>query len=158
VTPAAIAATTLRPSAALLGAQIALAAAIDTQAVSQTPYDPTTLDLLLRIALSPRERTKAVDLRRQLQLSAGYMSRRINRAEGDRLIAREPDADDRRAQWITLTSSGRSAVEQFLPLLASVIDAAVYATLTASEIDTLINLLGKIETASLRLVDEVEPG
>lgn len=86
------------------------------------------------------------------------MSRRINRAEGDQLIAREPDTDDRRAQWITLTSSGRSAVEQFLPLLASVIDAAVYATLTESEIDTLIDLLGKIETASLRLVDEVEPG
>ena len=153
MTKSAAAAATLRPSAALLGAQIAIAAAIERCAVAATGHDPTTLDLLLRIGLSPQRRTRAVDVGRQLQLSAGYVSKRLTRAEAAGLIRREPDDDDGRAQWITLTSAGQRTVEDYLPRLTTVVDTVFHRSLTADEIETLVELLHRVEGASLKLLE-----
>lgn len=146
-------AATLRPSAALLGAQIAVAAAIECRAVDGTGHDPTTLDLLLRIGLSPRQRSRAVELGRQLQLSAGYVSRRLARAEAAGLIARQPDSADGRSQWITLTSAGERTVENYLPRLATVIEMVFHRSLNTAEVEILVQLLHRVEVASLELLE-----
>jgi len=83
------------------------------------------------------------DLRRALELDAGYLSRLLGRLEGQGLVARERSAADARRQRIALTAAGRE----------------VFATLdrrSAAEIATLLHglsahdrdrLLGALATA-----------
>ena len=151
--PAPVDQALLRPSAALLAAHIAVSTAIEEQAVAATPHDPTTIDLLLRVALSPNQRLRAVDLCRQLQLNAGYVSRRLDRAEADGLLIRQPDENDRRAQIVVLTTAGQAAVDDFVPRLTNVLNTVIHDTLTATETQTLIALLTKVEDAAVELLN-----
>jgi DNA-binding MarR family transcriptional regulator len=140
--------STLRASAALLGAQIALGGAIERGAVSQCPHDSTTLDMLLRLELSERGALRSVELCRQLLLSPSHISRMIDRAEGDGLVERQPDPDDRRAQQVVITDAGNAAVAEFVPHLNAVIQRVINENLTADEIDVLVELLSRIEQAA----------
>ncbi len=144
----------LRPSAAVLGTQIALASAIERHAVAATAHDATTQDLLLRIAESPGGQTRAVDLCRQLQLSAGYVSKRVDRAVDAGLVERRPDPADRRAQTLTLSPHGQAVVDDFRPRLETVLEQVVMDTLTPAERRTLVDLLDRIAAACLTLIEE----
>ena len=152
-TPRLLDETLLRPSAALLGAQIAMGAAIERDAVADSPLDATTLDLLVRIDLSPDGGLRAVELCRQLLLSPSHISRVIDRAEADGLVVRSPDPDDRRAQRVMLTDSGRAAVGDFAPRFHAVLDRVIHQTLTPDEIDQLVAMLERIETAARTVPD-----
>ncbi|MEM9135088.1 MAG: MarR family winged helix-turn-helix transcriptional regulator [Actinomycetota bacterium] len=138
----------LRPSGALLGAHIAVAAAIDEHAVAVTGHDPTTLDLLTRLALTEGNQLRAVELCRQLRLSPSHVSRMLDRAEAAGLVRREPDPDDRRAHQIAVTPHGWEVIDQFAPLLTAVLKEVVHGALAEDEIETLVALLGKIEQAA----------
>ena len=116
----------LRPTAALLAAHLAVAAAIEQRAVAASTLDGTASDLL----------------------SPSYVSRRIDRAVADGLVERQLDPGDRRAQIITLTPAGRAALDDFLPHLVQVIDEVVFNTFDLSEVDTLVELLGRLEAAA----------
>ncbi len=145
---------TLEPSAAILGAQIALASAIEQHAVAPLDRDATTLDLLLRITESPGGECRAVDLCRQLQLSAGYVSKRVDKAVTSGLVVRRADPGDRRSQVLSLTDEGRRVTDEFRPLLENVLERVVFRTLTSTERKTLVELLGRVEAACLDLVDD----
>jgi DNA-binding MarR family transcriptional regulator/GNAT superfamily N-acetyltransferase len=59
--------------------------------------------------LGQRDATDAGDLRRTLELDAGYLSRLLGRLEAQGLVARERAADDARRQVVALTPAGRHA-------------------------------------------------
>ena len=138
----------LAPSAALLGAHIALSAALGDDHVVGTEYDQRTVDLLLRLELSPTKGMRAVDLCEQLMVSASHTSRLIDRVEALGLIERTPDPHDRRANQVVLTHDGRDVVNEIAPHMAAVLDRVIHHTLNRTEIDTLIELLGRIESAA----------
>ncbi len=138
----------LRPSGALLGAQIAISAVIEDHAVAATGHDPTTLDLLTRLAMSEGNQLRAVELCRQLRLSPSHVSRMLDRAEAAGLVRREPDPDDRRAHQIAITSDGWDVIDRFGPLLNAVLQEVVYNTLEPAEVETLVSLLGRVERAA----------
>ncbi|MFD9278979.1 GNAT family N-acetyltransferase [Streptomyces mirabilis] len=69
------------------------------------PYTLTESRVLYELAHSPR--TDAADLRGELSLDAGYLSRILNKFEQDGLIERTPSARDPRRRRITLTAQGR---------------------------------------------------
>lgn len=138
----------LNPSGSLLSAQLAVSAAIERDAVRPTSQDSTTIDLLLRLALSPGKRLRGVELGRQLRLNPGYVSRRIDRAEDAGLVQRADDPDDRRAQLIVLTDAGQSVVDDFVPHLNRVLKAVIFDTLSTAEITVLVSLLNRIEEAA----------
>ncbi|MFD7434281.1 GNAT family N-acetyltransferase [Streptomyces sp. NPDC059861] len=71
------------------------------------PYTLTESRVLYELAHSTR--TDAADLRTQLHLDAGYLSRILNRFEQDGLIERAPSERDPRRRRITLTARGREA-------------------------------------------------
>ena len=144
----------LAPTAALLGAQLAVGSAIDKVAVEPSALDNTTSDLLLRLHISATGSLRGVDLCRQLHLSPSYVSRRIDRAEAAGFVRREADPSDRRAQLISLTNDGRSAVEGLMPDLLGVVGDIV-AVLNPGEAETLVDLLGRIERAAVNLVTTV---
>ncbi len=135
-------------SEAMLGANIALSAAIDKAAVTPCGRDHTTMDLLLRIWLSPQSQCRASALSDQLMLSPSHVSRRLDRAAEHGLVCREPDPDDRRAQQVCLTPKGREVVEDFYPRLESVLDQVFGTTLSKPEQATLVDLLNRVETAA----------
>ncbi|MFF3684823.1 GNAT family N-acetyltransferase [Streptomyces sp. NPDC002187] len=72
-----------------------------------TPYTLTESRVLYELAHSPR--TDAADLRAELSLDAGYLSRLLAGFERDGLVARGPSEVDPRRQRITLTANGREA-------------------------------------------------
>ena len=59
--------------------------------------------------LGQRAATDVGDLRRALDLDAGYLSRLLARLEEQRLVARERSPDDARRQRVALTPAGRAA-------------------------------------------------
>src|SRR3954453_21322921 len=88
--------------------------------------------------LGQRERTDTGDLRRTLDLDAGYLNRLLARLEEQGLVARERSAGDARRQVVGLTPSGRGA----------------FATLdrrSADEIATVLDGLAAHDRARLRV-------
>ncbi|WP_171113946.1 MULTISPECIES: bifunctional helix-turn-helix transcriptional regulator/GNAT family N-acetyltransferase [Streptomyces] len=73
------------------------------------PYTLTESRVLYELAHSPR--TDAADLRTELHLDAGYLSRILNKFEQDGLIERAPSERDPRRRRITLTARGREAAD-----------------------------------------------
>ncbi|GAA2762628.1 helix-turn-helix domain-containing GNAT family N-acetyltransferase [Streptomyces paradoxus] len=71
------------------------------------PYTLTESRVLYELAHAPR--TDAADLRAQLHLDAGYLTRILNKFEEDGLIERGPSETDPRRRSVTLTTPGREA-------------------------------------------------
>ena len=138
----------LAPSAAILGAHIALSGALGDDHVVGTEHDQRTVDLLLRLEMSPTKAMRAVDLCEQLMVSASHTSRLIDRVENLGLDARTPDPEDRRANQVVLTKKGAEVVCEIAPHMAAVLDRVFHDTLTPAEIGTLIALLGRVEAAA----------
>lgn len=69
------------------------------------PYTLTESRVLYELAHSAR--TDAADLRAELSLDAGYLSRILNKFERDGLIERGPSPRDPRRTAVTLTDRGR---------------------------------------------------
>src|SRR6516225_5689015 len=63
--------------------------------------------------LAHRERPTASDIRRELGLDAGYMSRIVREFERRKLVTRERSRTDEREKFLSLTAKGRKA---FAPL------------------------------------------
>ncbi|MEM7337215.1 MAG: MarR family transcriptional regulator [Actinomycetota bacterium] len=138
----------IRASGALLSAETALGRLIDTEAVAPTGLDPTIVDLLLRLDQAPGHQMRAVELSRQVLMSPSHVSRTLDRAEKADLLRRAPDPDDRRASLVTLTPAGRDVIADFAPRLTTIIDRVINQHLSSEEVDTLVDLLGRIERAA----------
>jgi DNA-binding MarR family transcriptional regulator/GNAT superfamily N-acetyltransferase len=74
------------------------------------PYSLTEARLLFEMA--HRDVSAVADLRRSLDIDAGYLSRVLARFEADGLVARRRSAADARRQDIELTSAGRAAAAE----------------------------------------------
>src|SRR6201987_363181 len=73
-----------------------------------TPYSLTEARILFELA--QRDASEVTDLRRTVDIDAGYLSRILARFESDGLIARQRSAADGRRQVIRLTGRGREVV------------------------------------------------
>jgi DNA-binding MarR family transcriptional regulator/GNAT superfamily N-acetyltransferase len=76
-----------------------------------TPYSLTQARVLFELAQREQGATELADLRRHLDIDAGYLSRIIARFEADGMATREQSEADRRRQVIRLTDRGRAAFE-----------------------------------------------
>lgn len=79
--------------------------ALDYSRHLYAPYTLTESRVLYELAHSPR--TDAADLRAELSLDAGYLSRILNKFEQDGLIERTASSQDPRRRRVTLTARGR---------------------------------------------------
>jgi DNA-binding MarR family transcriptional regulator/GNAT superfamily N-acetyltransferase len=71
-----------------------------------SPYTLTEVRVLFE--LSERGSTEVADLRRALDLDAGYLSRMLARLDAEGLVTRQRSADDARRQTVVLTDQGRA--------------------------------------------------
>ena len=75
----------------------------------RTPYSLTEARVIFELA--QRDATEVADLRRLLDIDAGYLSRMLARFEADGLTSRERSPEDGRRQVVRLTGPGREAYE-----------------------------------------------
>jgi DNA-binding MarR family transcriptional regulator/GNAT superfamily N-acetyltransferase len=73
----------------------------------RTPHSLTEARVLYE--LGQRDVTEVADLRRELDIDAGFLSRLLNRLQREGLVARERSQSDARRQRIRLTSDGQAA-------------------------------------------------
>jgi DNA-binding MarR family transcriptional regulator/GNAT superfamily N-acetyltransferase len=115
--------------------------------------------------LAHRKQPTAADIRRELRLDAGYMSRIIRGFERRNLVKRERSQTDERAKFLSLTSKGRKA---FAPLdersnrdvaaILRILPPAARAELVAST-QTIRNLLSDSPEPKMPwLLREFQPG
>ncbi|WP_172383935.1 helix-turn-helix domain-containing GNAT family N-acetyltransferase [Streptomyces sp. MNP-20] len=86
-----------------------LIGALDYSRHLYAPYTLTESRVLYELAHSVR--TDAVDLRAELSLDAGYLSRILARFEEDGLVERAPSERDPRRRRVSLTARGRQAAD-----------------------------------------------
>ncbi|MCF3125143.1 MarR family transcriptional regulator [Streptomyces arenae] len=86
-----------------------LIGALDYSRHLYVPYTLTESRVLYELARAPH--TDAADLRAELSLDAGYLSRLLAKFERDGLVERAPSVPDPRRQRITLTARGRDAAD-----------------------------------------------
>ncbi len=108
----------------------------------RSPYSLTEARVLFE--LGRRESVDAIELRRMLDLDAGYLSRMLARFEADKLLTRERSETDGRRQVIRLTAQGRAAYTELDDASAAEV-AQLLDPLPAEDRRELVQAMEKIE-------------
>ena len=108
----------------------------------RSPYSLTEARVLFE--LGRRESVDAIELRRMLDLDAGYLSRMLARFEADKLLTRERSETDGRRQVIRLTAQGRAAYTELDDASAAEV-AQLLDPLTAEDRRELVQAMDTIE-------------
>jgi DNA-binding MarR family transcriptional regulator/GNAT superfamily N-acetyltransferase len=112
-----------------------------------TPYSLTEARVLFELAhTGPAD---GAELRRSLDIDAGYLSRILARFDAEKLTVRQRSASDGRRQVISLTGTGRAAFAE-LDALQTKQTAALLAGLGEPDLERLL--------AAMRVIRQVLPG
>ncbi|MEV5909939.1 bifunctional helix-turn-helix transcriptional regulator/GNAT family N-acetyltransferase [Streptomyces chartreusis] len=117
--------------------------ALDYSRHLYAPYTLTESRVLYELAHSPR--TDAADLRTELSLDAGYLSRILNKFEQDGLIERTASRQDPRRRSVTLTARGRET-GKLLEERASESVGSLLSTVPAAERPRLAEAMTTVRT------------
>jgi DNA-binding MarR family transcriptional regulator/GNAT superfamily N-acetyltransferase len=107
-----------------------------------TPYSLTEARVLFELAQA--ERTDQADLRRELGLDAGYLTRIVARLKGDGLVTAERSTGDGRRQVIRLTTQGREVFHD-MDTRSSEVTARMLGDLPEAERSRLVSAMATIE-------------
>lgn len=133
----------------LIRLEIALWERINSRLSAEHQLSLAFFEALYFIARSLEGSLRVGDLARALRITQGATSKLADRIEAAGLIRRAPDADDRRASRVILTTRGRQALADasrtYESALAEVLDAALPEA-EQQQLHTLVKrLLGAIE-------------
>jgi DNA-binding MarR family transcriptional regulator/GNAT superfamily N-acetyltransferase len=109
-----------------------------------TPYSLTEARVIFELARE--DRTEAGQLRRWLDIDAGYLSRILARFEADGIVSRSRSPQDARRQVIGLTATGRAVFAKLDALSASQI-RGLLAGLPAGRRAALLSAMAGIREA-----------
>ncbi|GAA4907112.1 bifunctional helix-turn-helix transcriptional regulator/GNAT family N-acetyltransferase [Streptomonospora salina] len=115
-----------------------------------SPWSLTEVRILYE--LRHRSRVEALDLRRDLDMDAGQLSRVLTRLQRNGLVARSPSSSDRRRQVVELTDEGTEAAAT-LDDRANEQVVGLVSHLSEGDRDRLIGAMGTVR----RLFDEPRP-
>ncbi len=104
----------------------------------------TWFEVLLRLACTPGQRMRMVELARQISFTDSGLSRLADRMEKAGLIGRELDRTDRRGTLAVLTDAGREVLDRAVPVHLEGLQARVFDRLSDREAATLGRLLRKL--------------
>jgi DNA-binding MarR family transcriptional regulator len=83
------------------------------------------------------------DISERTFFSSGTITGTLDQLEYRGWVRRTPNSEDRRSVLVEITDAGKTVADQLLPGIRKV-EKAVLAGLTAEEIGTLVELLGKV--------------
>jgi len=119
--------------------------------VASSPFSLAEARVLYELA--HREQPTATDIRKELGLDAGYMSRILRGFERRKLVTREQSKTDERQRFLSLTAKGRKAVAP-LDERSNRDVAAMLEKLSPTERKQLIDA---VQTVGRLLGDKAEP-
>ena len=102
--------------------------------------------------LAHGDQLAVAELRRTLDLDAGYLSRILSRFIADGLVEQEPSTTDARAELVRLTRAGHAAFAEIDTLQADAIDRLV-EPLDEGQRPQLVSAMGRIR----RVLDDERP-
>lgn len=108
----------------------------------RTPYSLTEARVIFELA--QRDAREMGELRRMLDIDAGYLSRILARLEADEIVARRRSSADGRRQVVRLTSRGRKAFEM-LDQRSTTEIMALLSKLTDEDQRRLVGAMGAIQ-------------
>ena len=103
-------------------------------------------DVLAHLANVPREGLRMCDLANAVLLSPSGLSRRVDRLERAGLLARERGAQDARNIHAQLTRAGRRLFRRIRDTHLAGVDRHFAAHFDQGELETLRDLLGRLNT------------
>lgn len=110
-----------------------------------SPYSLADARVLYELANAPAAALEVADLRRLLDMDAGYLSRILGRFEANGLVVRERSDADARKQRIGMTDAGRAAQAE-LDRRSDAQAAALLSAVTETDQRRLIGAMAAIES------------
>jgi DNA-binding MarR family transcriptional regulator len=139
------------PSKAVIGAWVRLMRAQQSalikieRAFREAGLPPLAwYDVLLELDRTGAKGLRPGELERQMLIAQSNISRLIDRIEAAGYVERRPCEDDKRAQIIALTDTGRALRKRMWPTYAQAIGATVGAHISDRDAATLGALLDKL--------------
>jgi len=113
----------------LIRLEIALWDRVDARLRESHELPLAFFEALLFISRAPRGSMRVGDLAQALRVTVGGTSKLVDRIERARLIAREPDPNDRRASRVVVTTAGKrkltAALKTYEAEVGSLLDGAL---------------------------------
>ncbi len=109
--------------------------------ILETPYSLTEARVLFELAQS--DVVAVADLRSELDLDAGYLSRILGHFRTNKLVTTEPSSNDPRRQMVRLTASGRRVLEELSTRSAALV-SSILSKVTDEEQRRLVGAMSSI--------------
>jgi DNA-binding MarR family transcriptional regulator len=102
-------------------------------------------DVLIELKRAHPEKLRPKDLQARLLLPQHGMSRLLDRMDAEKLVRREPCAEDRRGQLVSITTAGQEMVRRMWPVYRNGLRQALGQKLSERELDQVATILQKVE-------------
>jgi DNA-binding MarR family transcriptional regulator len=130
--------------AALLRVHAALVPLIDRELQAACGLPLTWYDVLLELNSAPGRRLNMGELGEVAVVSRTRASRVVDQLVTAGLVSREPDPDDRRSAYATITEDGRARLRAAAPTYLASIRRHFTSRMTAAESGTVASALAKV--------------
>ncbi len=105
----------LRAWKAFLNAQASVLRELEADLVGQERLTLAEYDVLVQLALAPKQELRMTDLSEQVRLSRSGITRLVDRMARRGLTGRRPCPTDRRVTYAVLTAAGRERLRRATP-------------------------------------------
>lgn len=136
--------------AGLLRVHAALLPVLDQELQAAHGLPLTWYDVLLELNAAPGRRLTMTQLGTVAVVSRSRVSRVVDELVRAGLVTREPNPDDRRSAYATLTAAGRSRLRAAAPTYLAGIERHFASHLTRTEAATVAAALEKVLRAAAR--------
>lgn len=128
----------------LLGAHAALTRELSAALVASHGLTINDYGCLLLLSRVGEQGMRRIDLANELQLSPSGITRLLDRLEDQGLVGKGECKEDARVSYAVLTDAGLAKIEEAWPEHVEAVERRVGAALSAEEIQTLSELLGRL--------------
>lgn len=130
--------------ARLLRGHAAARRSLSAQLHAEHDLTVNAYEVLLLLSRAEQNAMRRVDLAEELQLTASGVTRLLDSLEEQRFVEKKSCASDARVTYAALTEAGRKKLKQASSSHVAGIEALFQERFTQSELETLVELLGRL--------------
>ena len=131
---------------AVLQVHAAVVPLLDQRLQAEAGMPLSWYDVLLELAAAPERRLRMTDLGERVVLSRTRVSRMVDEIARAGLVVREPNPQDGRSAYSTLTAEGLKRFRRAAPAYVAAIEQHFSSKLDDAELRTLTQLLKRVLT------------
>ena len=131
---------------AVLQVHAAVVPLLDQRLQAEAGMPLSWYDVLLELAAAPERRLRMTDLGERVVLSRTRVSRMVDEIARAGLVVREPNPQDGRSAYATLTAEGLKRFRRAAPAYVAAIEQHFSSKLDDAELRTLTQLLKRVLT------------